>query len=178
MAAHRLAKTAAARMLSDGLKTAASEKALSLREAGRRLGYKQPVVLSHMASGRVPIPIDRAVDIAAEVGLPAKAFLEAVLQQRHPDVDWTLLATRPDPLITELERVAGKPLNELSAAHIGVLRDVVRDAKPEERWLAVPEISAVQLLREIFPHLRSEGLSLGDQSILRACAELLKEQDD
>src|SRR5688572_16263254 len=108
MAEHRWAETLAARMLASGLKVAALERGLSLRAIGGRLEYKQPVVLSHMATGRVPIPLDRALDIAREVGLPDKPFLEAVLQQRHPGVDWSLVTGRADPLIGELETIAGK----------------------------------------------------------------------
>src|SRR5437763_15377370 len=101
-------------MLAEGLRFAAQERGVSLREIGRRLGYKQPVVLSHMANGRVPIPIDRAVDIARHVEIPARQLLEAVLQQQHPKVEWRL--------ITGLERVAGKPVSEPSPGHQRVLR--------------------------------------------------------
>jgi DNA-binding transcriptional regulator YdaS (Cro superfamily) len=167
MSDHRWADSAAAQMLAVGLKAAAVERRLSLREIGRRLGYKQPVVLSHMATGRVPIPLDRAPDIAREVGLPAGPFLLAVLAQRHPDVDWELLTGNVDPFATELERTAGKPLSVLSPAHHRVLRDVVRDSEPEERWLSITEISAIRLLRELFPRLHDDGLTADDRDLLR-----------
>ena len=61
----------AARMLSEGLRRASSERGLSVRQLGKKLNYKQAVVLSHWATGRVPIPIDRAVEVAREVGLPS-----------------------------------------------------------------------------------------------------------
>jgi hypothetical protein len=131
-----------------------------------------------MASGRTPIPIDRAPAIAGEVGLPPKQFLEAVLQQRHPDIDWQLITGTADPFEIELERTAGKPLSALSLAQQRVLRDVVRDSDPEPRWLSIPEISAVQLLRELFPRLRTDGLSSSDRETLRTCAQLLKDEDE
>lgn len=166
------AATAAAKMLADGLRTASQERGLSLREIGRRLNYSQPVVLSHMATGRVPVPIDRALAIAAEVGLPEKEFLLAVLQQRHPDVSWGLVTGSADPVETELEKIAGKPLSALSLGHQRVLRGVVRDSHPEERWLAIPEVAAVRLLRKRFPKLQTEGLDPRDRARL---AELLNE---
>lgn len=172
MAEHHWADTTAAQMLAAGLRTAALERGLSLREIGRRLDYKQPVVLSHMANGRVPIPIDRALEIAREVGLPPKQFLEAVLQQRHPEVDWRLITGGRDPFATELEAIAGKPLSALGPSHQRVLREVVRDPKPEDRWLAVPEISTVKLLREIFPDLPRSGLSADDREDLNVLAML------
>ena len=46
----------AARMLASGLQRASEERGLSIRQLGKLLKYKQAVVLSHMATGRVPIP--------------------------------------------------------------------------------------------------------------------------
>lgn len=164
-------------MLASGLRAAASERRLSLREIGRRLGYRQAVVLSHMARGRVPIPVDRAEAIAREVGLPEGQFLLAVLQQRHPEVDWNLITGAADPFATELERTAGKPLSALSPPHQRVLRDVVRDSDPESRWLSIPEISAVDLMRELFPQVRTGGLSANDRQLLRSLADLLRDTE-
>jgi hypothetical protein len=53
-----------------------------------QLGYKSAVVLSHMRTGRLPIPIDRAGEIAKMVGLEPARFLILVLEQRYPDVDF------------------------------------------------------------------------------------------
>ena len=166
------ADSAAARMLSNGLRNAASERRLSVRQIGKLLQYKQAVVLSHMANGRVPIPLDRALDIAGIVGIPGKEFLEAVLEQRHPKVDWSVLRDPADHFATELELLAGRALNELDEGHKRVLRDVVRDPTPEERWLTVHELSVLKLMREIFPDIRRLGLSATQQKILRGRAEL------
>lgn len=167
------ASTRAAGMLAEGLRSASNERGLSLRMIGKKLGYRQAVVLSHMANGRVPIPLDRALDIAREVGLPAKHFLEAVLEQRHPTVEWGLLTSPGDQFALELETLAGKPLSSVGADYQRVLREVVRDPDPDARWLAIPEISAVELLRELFPSLRTEGISSSDREMLRTYAQFL-----
>jgi transcriptional regulator with XRE-family HTH domain len=169
---HRYANTAAATMLADGLRSAAQERGLSLREIGRRLGYRQPVVLSHMASGRVPVPIDRATDIAQQVGISPDLFLEAVLRQHHPKVEWGMITGEPDRFLQNLEEAAGKPLGALSAGHHRILREVVKDSKPEERWLSIPEIAAVKFLRELFPMMPTSGLSENDRDALRLAADL------
>lgn len=173
----RYADTTAAKMLSDGLRSAAQERGLSLREVGRRLGYKQPVVLSHMAKGRVPVPIDRAPEIARQVGMPPDRFLEAVLHQHHPEVEWGLITVKPDPFLLDLEEAAGHPLSALSAEHHGVLREVVADSKPEERWLSIPETAAIRFLREIFPNMRISGLSEDDRDALRLAAAVRNADD-
>jgi transcriptional regulator with XRE-family HTH domain len=178
MANHRYADTTAAKMLAAGLRSAAQERGLSLREIGRRLGYRQPVVLSHMASGRVPIPIDRAPEIARQVGISPDHFLEVVVRQHHPEVEWGLITGKPDPFLSYLQNEAGTALNALSVGHHRVLREVVQDSAPEERWLSIPEIAAVKFLRELFPNLPAAGLSVADRSTLRTCVEIMKEQDD
>jgi hypothetical protein len=127
-----------------------------------------------MANGRVPIPLDRAVDIAREVGLPTRQFLEAVLEQRHPTIDWSLLLTDNDPLVRELEEMSGKPLSALGGKHEKVLSEVVRDPDPESRWLSIPELRAVALLRELFPHMRTDGLEEDEREALRFSALVLQ----
>lgn len=56
---YQWADTAAAKMLLSGLERARDQMGLSVRQLAKSLGYKQAVVLSHMATGRAPIPIDR-----------------------------------------------------------------------------------------------------------------------
>jgi transcriptional regulator with XRE-family HTH domain len=161
------AKSDAAKMLADGLKTAASERGLSLREIGRRLGYRQPVALSHWATGRTPIPIDRAVEIAGAVGLPRKQFLLAVLEQRHSDVDWSIVTTPGDEFAVQLEDLAGGPSSALNTDQRAIMREVVRDPSPARRWLSVAEIPVIDAVRELRPLVRTEGLSSGDKKALR-----------
>lgn len=153
------AGTLAAKMLSEGLRTAAAERGLSVRQIGKLLNYKQAVVLSHMANGRVPIPIDRALDIAEVVGLPAKEFLVAVLQQRHDEVNWSLITDTGDDFVASLEALAGKSLSQLSAEHRAVLREVVVEPHPSRRWLNLAEVPLVDALRAEEPNLRTEGVT-------------------
>jgi hypothetical protein len=160
------AETEATMLLAGAIADRAGER-LSLRELGRRLEYKQPVVLSHMATGRVPIPIDRALDIARVVGLPPKRFLLAVLEQRHPGLDWSMLAEPAGGFAAELETVAARPLDELPGNTKGVLREVVIDPRPSRRWLTTAELPAVELLRDLRPAIQDEGLSAEDKKNLR-----------
>jgi hypothetical protein len=125
----------------------------------------------------VPIPIDRASDIAEQVGLSRHHFLEAVLLQHHPKVEWGLITGKPDPFVLELAEAAGRPFSELSAGHHRVLLEVVEDSRPEERWLSIPEIAAVKFLREIFPNMRASGLSEDDRDALRLTADLRNSDD-
>jgi hypothetical protein len=161
------ANTDAAQMLANGLNAASSERGLSLREIGRRLGYSQPVALSHWATGRTPIPIDRAVELAREVGLPKKQFLLAVLQQRHSDVDWSIITIPGDEFAVELEDLAGEPLSALSADQRAIMREVVCDPNPARRWLSIAEIPVIDTIRELRPLARTEGLTPRDKKALR-----------
>jgi len=150
--------TRAAQMLSDGLRRASSERGLSVRQLGKKLNYRQAVVLSHWATGRVPIPIDRAVEVAREVGLPEREFLLAVLEQRHEQVDWNLITSFNDDLVEDLEAIAGKPLSTLSPEHQQVMKEVVAEARPRRRWLTVNEVPVMEAIREQVPYVRSDGI--------------------
>ena len=154
------ATTLAAELLSVALRRKAEDERVSVRSLGKALGYKQAVVLSHMANGRVPIPIDRALGIAKVVGLPGKDFLVAVLQQRHADVDWGLITEISDDFVTSLEALVGKPLSQLSIEHRAIMRDVVVDPNPSRRWLNLAEVPLVDALRGQEPQLRTEGVPL------------------
>jgi hypothetical protein len=167
------AETEAAMLLAGAIANKAGER-ISLRELGRRLEYKQPVVLSHMANGRVPIPIDRTVAIANTVGLPPKKLLQAVLEQRHPGIDWSMLIEPREGFAAELETIAGKSLDELPASAKAVIREAVIDPHPERRWLTTAELPAVELLRDVRPSYSAEGLSAADKEDLRRCLKPLK----
>lgn len=151
-------QTRAAQMLAEGLRRASSQRGLSVRQLGKRLNYKQAVVLSHWATGRVPIPIDRAVEVAREVGLPEREFLLAVLEQRHKNVDWGLITDFSDDLVEDLEAIAGRPLSTLSAEHQQVMKEVVAEAQPGRRWLTLSEVPVMEAIREQAPYVRSDGL--------------------
>ena len=167
-----LAKTRAATMLASGIQRASEERGLSTRKIGMLLNYKQAVVLSHMASGRVPIPIDRAEEFADVLQLDKTAFLAAVVEQRHPEVDWSLLASGASPsdeagtLAHDLEAIAGRSLAQLSVDQRRVLREVVAEQYPRRRWLSVHEIPVMALIREHRPAINELGMDSADRAAL------------
>jgi hypothetical protein len=151
---------------------------ISLRELGRRLKYQQPVVLSHMATGRVPIPVDRAVEIAKIVGLSPRRFLLSVLEQRHPGVDWSIIAEPTDSFAAELETIAGKPLDELPSDTKAVLREAIVARQPARRWLTAAELPAVEIVRDLRPGFRSQGLAVEDRRELRKVFSSAEERSE
>jgi DNA-binding transcriptional regulator YdaS (Cro superfamily) len=173
--------SAAARLLSDGLANAASERGLSQRALAKQLGYKQSVVLSHMALGRVPIPLERAAQFADLLLLDKREFVTAVLAQRLPDIDWSeLISSGPAPtkaseMVSCLEALAQGSLDALSLGQKTVMREVAADQYAEERWLSVHEVPAIALLRSLRPNMGSDGLSLEDRE---AITEVLTGQSD
>lgn len=170
----RLNETAAAKMLAAALKRASEEHGLSLRKLAHMLDYKQAVVLSHMSLGRVPIPIDRAEQLADLLGLNKAAFLRAVLEQRHPDVDWSVLTLagdhnpHADQLAEELEAILGAPLSMLTDGQRRIIREVANDPRPDRRWATVQEIPTLELMREWRPSFRETGLSHEDRNKLKS----------
>jgi transcriptional regulator with XRE-family HTH domain len=166
-----LAHTEATKTLSAALERVQSGTGQTQRDIARALGYKSSVVLSHMALGRVPIPLDRAEDIAKVLGLDSSRFLLATLQQRHPNVDFDSLfgvrVAEESALVSELQSIAGRPLDELPSTTKTVLRDVVASAHPERRWLRPAELATVELLRERRPSFHEEGLSAAERDFLR-----------
>ena len=158
-----LANTDATKMLGSGLERLHAEHGLTQRDVASRLNYKTSVVLSHMALGRVPIPIDRVNDIARVLGLDASRFLLAVLKQRHPGMDFESLLGIQMPqesaLASELEALAGSSLDDLPRETKQILREVVGAAQPERRWLSAAELPAMEILRRHYPTLTSDGLA-------------------
>lgn len=162
--------TRATRLLAQGLQLTMARKGVSLRQLGKDLGYKQAVVLSHMASGRVPIPIDRALVLADALELDSRAFLEAVIEQRHPDVDWSLIKEGGTDTTFALaaELTGGRDLEELNPGQRRVIREAAADSMAQSRWLTPHEVAAVNLLRELRPGIADHGLGKGDREALRA----------
>jgi hypothetical protein len=172
--------TTAQRMLSDALDRAQRDKQQSQRFISGQLGYKSSVVLSHMASGRVPIPVDRAIDFARYLGMDQNQFLLAVLEQRFPEVDFRRLlsslkgkapkvATSNSALADELEALAGKPLDELPIGIIKVLREAVQDDRAPRRWIAPHEMTIIEQIRRYAP----DGLTPAQNSALAECLQNL-----
>jgi hypothetical protein len=158
-------------MLERGMK-AAQAAGRSQRQVAKELGHRSSVVLSHMTLGRVPIPIDKAERIAVALGLEPKAFLLAVLEQRHPDIDFNSLfniSFSSAATVRKLESIAGCSLDDLPADTRETLEEVVGARNPQRRWLALPELQTVELIRDLRPSSPTEGLSDEDrQSIEKA----------
>jgi hypothetical protein len=166
------ANSEATRMLRNALELIEKNEGKSQRVLARQLGYKSSVGLSHMALGRVPIPIDRVIEFARMFKMDAREFLFASLRQRHPDIDFKRVLSSSKDVITarqscgvgnvvkeELEALAGKPLDELTPDVVDVLRDVCSYKEPMKRWISLGELSVIEAVRRAFP----KGLSTGDR---------------
>lgn len=141
------AETLAAQMLADAIHKRQLE-GISLRKTAAQLDYKQAVVLSHMLMGRVPIPIERAPQFAKHLGMNERQFLQAVLEQRMPDIAWSEMFQTSSSLAARLETIAGKSLDELTDDQKYVMREVAGTPEPGRRWLTVHELPLVEMIRE------------------------------
>ena len=151
-------------MLDEAMRRAQSA-GRSQRAVAQELGYKSSVVLSHMASGRVPIPVDRAPEMASKLGMDAAAFVLAVLEQRYPDFDFRSLfniSYSSDRTVAKLEAIAGCSLDDLPAETRAMLEEVVAARHPRRRWLSPAEVSTMELVRDLRPDGSVNGLSDGD----------------
>lgn len=138
----------------------------SQRTVAGELGYKSSVVLSHMGLGRVPIPVDRARDIAANLGMDSDAFLLAVLEQRFPESNIRALfniSYSSDRTVSRLEAIAGGSLDDLPGETRAMLEEVVAARNPSRRWLAPAELATMELIRELRPDSPRSGLTDEDR---------------
>jgi hypothetical protein len=134
----------------------------SVRSLGKKLGYKQATVLSHIAHGRVAVPMKRAADIALVVELPPEDFLSAAVEQRTPTAA-EYLGGRDRGFGFELGLISGQSLDQLNDEQKQVAREVVADERPTRRWLSLAELPAIMLLRELRPNITQSGLSSKDR---------------
>lgn len=142
--------TAAARLLNEGLRRASAERSLSLRKIAAALGMKQATVLSHMAKGRIAIPLDRAVQLAKVLRLDIPAFCMAVLEQKAPEMAEYLSPGLPvQEGLRNLVEIVGRA--ELDEERLAIMREMVRDTNPGERWLRLEEIALVNDIRRLRP---------------------------
>lgn len=144
-------------MLRSALDHNKRQNRVSLRQLAKQLGYKQSAILSHMANGRVAIPLDRAEELADALGMSKPQFLTYVIKQKYPHFLSAILElnapTNPPEVISE------RAWSELNEAQRRVVREVLRDRYPEERWLTPHEVPLMNLVREEFPDLGGKGLS-------------------
>ena len=165
------AASVAAEMLRHGLNTASAEHRRSLRSIAKELGYKQATVLSHMASGRVLVPLDRAREIALAVGIDPADLLMAAVEQRVEGARQILSRQKAQHafvtgFVHDLADIASSDLDHLSDETKRIIREVVSDPLPTRRWLSLAELPAVMLLRRALPRLASEGLTSDDRERL------------
>jgi hypothetical protein len=134
---------------------------------------KQGTNLSHMANGRMPIPLDRAVEMASILPLDVTEFCLAVLEQRAPEVYETLedrLGVEAMAALTPLGRSA---CHEIAAAprvsdeHVAIISEALADVRPGERWLQPVEVPVIKMIREHFP----QGVSMGDLELLKVAID-------
>ena len=161
------AKNAAAEMLAAALREYTARHPGGLRSLAAKLGLKQAAVLSHMANGRMAIPLDRASSLAKRLGLEEVEFTLAVIAARYPEAAEVLrgpgIRGQPgcDAALRQIvPLLAGS--DELTSDRIAILAEVIRDPKPEERWLKVSEIAVIKDLRR----LRPNGLTQLDHDLV------------
>lgn len=176
---HPHAGTRAAEMLDVAIDQMGKNGRGSLRHIAGVLGYKSAVILSHMRSGRLPIPIDRAIDIANATQMDAGAFLLAVLEQRHSDIDFLKMLTgrdaKQDPaahpmgmdLADTLSQALDQPLKSLSSEQVGVIREIIADPHPRRRWASISEASIIDFVRRDLPEIARDGLSAVQRDALK-----------
>ena len=147
------------------------EEKRSLRSVARELGYKQPVTISHMANGRMLIPVERAHDIALVAGIDPEYFQKIVLKQRYPNVEFNF--QQEQRTMFQLSSDVSSALGEFedgqmpSLSQSRVIREVLRDERAAERWLSPHELLTVQIIRRLRNNFTAEGLSAPDLELLR-----------
>lgn len=164
------AESPAAQMLADAIHRRQVE-GISLRRTAAELNYRQAVVLSHMLTGRVPIPLERAPQFAKHLRMDEREFVSAVLRQRFPDIHWEDILAQPassvrSGLAESLETIAGKTLDELSPQQQRVMREVVADSNADKRWLSVHEVPAIAMLRRALPDIQTDGMLASDMNAI------------
>jgi len=171
-------QSTATKMLAAGLDRLRAERGMSQKDVALSLGYKSSVAMSHMAVGRVPIPIERAPELADALGLDRATFLMAVLEQRFPSMDMRQLLgigdQRAENVASRLTLIAGHSLDYLSQEAIGVLEEVVASVRPASRWLSPSEFALFELIRKQFPELSRRALTVEElTSLTQALREAL-----
>ena len=147
------ADTRAARLLRKAIGRFTDGQPGGLRALAAMLEIKQATVLSHMANGRMAIPLDRANQLAHVLDMNPTEFSLAVLEQRAPDVYNQLnsvyafeVAELAQPATTSLidELVSASPLSE---QQVILIRQILRRRDPELRWVVGADAALVGAIR-------------------------------
>ena len=163
------ADTQAALTLQSALTRAKTQKKQSLRAIAKLLNYKQATVLSHMASGRIPIPVERAKEIATVLDINPDAFMKLVLKQRYPDMPLSAEdeVNNHFALLSELNQLSSPVgLSNATPSQMRIIREVLRDDDPSERWLSPHEVFCVSEIRKLRPDIITDGLSSDDLQLV------------
>ena len=159
------ADTQAAMSLQSALARIKAHQKISLRQIAKQLNYKQAVVLSHMANGRIPIPVERAQEIAEVLDINPTYFIKLVLKQRFPTISLPFdeTSSHQTNLSTDINLIGlGDGLGKATPTQLRIIRDVLRDHRPEERWLSTQEVFVVSEIRKLRPGITRDGLSTAD----------------
>ena len=173
------ADTQAALALQSALARAKTQKKLSLRAIAKLLNYKQAAVLSHMANGRIPIPVERAQEIATVLDINPHAFMKLVLKQRYPDMPISVEddVTNHFSLLSELSHPSlPVGLSNATPSQMRIIREVLRDDHASERWLSPHEVFFVNEIRKLRPDIIADGLSSDDLQQVRLALERATER--
>lgn len=174
------ADTQAADALRTALRAAKAKNKTSLRTIAKHLNYKQAAVLSHMASGRIPIPVERAREIAMVLDINPDAFFKLVLKQRYPEISLSIEndVTNHFALLSELSQPdTSAGVSNATPSQMRVIREVLRDDHAAERWLSPHEIPYVNAIRKLKPDVITDGLSSSDLEMLTFALSPLPEQE-
>jgi hypothetical protein len=181
------ANTRAARMFAEGLAKLEKEHGISQRTLAKQLSYKSSVVISHMASGRAPIPIERTADFSRLLKLDAQEFLMAALDQRYPQLNVTRVLSGMQSaasthkgsideellMLEDLQSAAGVALADLPGDQFSILREVAADRQAGRRWVSVPELGVLDLFRSERPDILKNGLKPQQRTALKECVAAL-----
>ena len=162
-------------MLAKGLRSIAEHDGVSQRQLAKSLGHKHSVMLSHWASGRVPIPVERAYELSRALKLDNRSFLLAVLHQRHPEVNWDIIEDEHTPafqFVHSLQMIAGLPIEEFELGQLRVMREAAADGKAARRWLSVHEVPLVEMIRRMRPQYAEAGLAFDDLRRIREALDV------
>lgn len=155
--AHPYAHTRAAALLDQGLKQYTAQHRGGLRALAIDLGIKQATVLSHMANGRIGIPLDRATELASRLGMDVVDFSMAVLEQRSPPIHQVLAGNLPLEALRKLPQRLLRILNRagsrasITDEHVTVITEVLATENPAQQWMHPLEGDIIRLVREQFP---------------------------
>jgi len=147
----------AAVMLKEALTRYTSQHKGGLRALAELVGIKQSTVLSHMGTGRIGIPLDRAEQFAALLDMNAVEFTLAVLEQREPDVHALLggaygfeesaaLSGEAEAIIAMARHAEG-----LTTGHVSLIRDILHEKVPVGRWATGREGELLGIIRSARP---------------------------